>query len=179
MARRTKSSVDRLQPAAKKRLQKLIADGRHTLDEMLDTLRREFPSAAAPSRSALGRYAQRHEDMAGHLRQSRELAAIWTRELGEQPEGDVAKLVMEFLRTAALDASMDMMQGRVEMDPKALAALTLSIQRLELAGRANLQRERATREALAQEVEAKLQSGPRKLDAEALEVVRRALRGDP
>ena len=50
-----KSSVSRLDPEARKFLEKLIRDGRHTLDELLDAMRAKYP-AADISRSGIHRY---------------------------------------------------------------------------------------------------------------------------
>lgn len=145
--RRIKSSVDRLPPEVRERVEAMLKDGRYTLDEMIDALRREFPTAQAPSRSALGRYSQRFDDIGARLRESREVAKIWVDKLGSEPQGDIGKLVMELLRTAAFDATLELQdardeEGKLVLDPKAISTLALAVQRLEAAGKWNLQREK-------------------------------------
>lgn len=181
MAKST-SSIQRLPLPVKKAIDDALKTGRFTLDEIRSAITREFGAELVPSRSALGRYSQRFEDVGRRMRESREVASVWAERLGSEPQGDIGKLVMEMLRTLAFDATMDLQEpdeeGRVQLDPKAINSLALAMQRLEAAGKWNLQREQAMRDAIATEVEDKLAKGPRKLDAEALALVRKAVRGE-
>lgn len=183
MPRKSTSSIDRLDPKIKTRVDALLKQGNLTLDGILDQIRVAFPQAEPPSRSALGRYSQKFEEIGKRMRESREVARVWAERLGQEPEGDIGKLVMELLRTMAFDATLEMSEpgedGKVQLDPKAINALALAMQRLEAAGKWNLQREQAMRAAIVDEVETKLASGPRKLDAQSLKLVRQAIRGDP
>ena len=47
-----KSTIKRLEPEARKYLEKLLREDRHTLDELLAAMREQFP-AAEVSRSAI------------------------------------------------------------------------------------------------------------------------------
>lgn len=182
--RRAKSTIARLPDAVRVRIEQLLKEDRHTLDELIGVLRAEFPTEQQlPSRSALGRYSQRFEEIGARMRESREVAKVWVDRLGSEPQGDIAKLVMELLRTLAFDATLELQDARDEegkptLDPKAISTLALSMQRLEAASKWNLEREKQMREAIAEEVTTKLQAGPRKLDAEAYEFIRRAIRGE-
>lgn len=177
-----KSSIETLDPAVRVGIDGLLKVGRFTLDEILEQIRNEFPQAEVPSRSALGRYSQRFDEIGKRMRESREVAKVWADRLGNEPQGDIGKLVMELLRTLSFDAVLELQEpdedGKVNLDPKAINTLALAMQRLEAAGKWNLQREQAMREALVGEVETKLKAAPRKLDADSLELVRRAIRGD-
>ena len=173
-----KSTIETLDPAVRESIHCLLKTGRFTLDDVLDQIRETFPGALVISRSALGRYSKRFEEVGKRLRESREVAKVWVDRLGNEPQGDIGKLVMEMLRTMAFDATLDLQEGDVELDPKAISTLALAMQRLESAGKWNLEREKAMRESVADEVETKLKAGPRKLDAEALALVRHAIRGD-
>lgn len=181
MKRRSKSSIDRLPPPVKRRIAGLLKEGTRTLDELIEVLRAEFP-AHAPSRSSLGRYSQRFEAIGAKMRESREVAKVWADRLGNEPQGDIGKLVMELLRTMAFDATMALQEpdegGQVQLDPGAINTLALAMQRLEAAGKWNIQREQAMREAIVSDVETTLAKAPRKLDAEALALVRQAIRGE-
>ncbi|MDN2661740.1 DUF3486 family protein, partial [Neptunomonas sp. CHC150] len=105
------------------------------IHEMIDEA--GLPKEAKPSYTSLNRYARRMEDMGARLRQSREVAEVWTTKLGEAPTSDVGKLLQEFVRTMAFETSMTMMESAAEKDevipPKALAQLALVIQRIEQA----------------------------------------------
>lgn len=181
MAKST-SSIQRLPLPVKKAIDDALKTGRYTLDEIRAAITGEFGAEAAPSRSALGRYSQRFEEVGKRLRESREVASVWAQQLGSAPEGDVGKVVMEMLRTLAFDATMALQEpgedGAVQLDPKSINTLALAMQRLEAAGKWNLERERAVREAIVVDVEKTLAKGPRKLDAEALALVRKAVRGE-
>lgn len=177
-----KSSIDTLDPAVRESLDQLLKTGRYTLDQVLEQIRAAFPDAEIPSRSALGRYSQRFDEIGKHLRQSREVAKVWADRLGSEPQGDIGKMVMELLRTLAFDVTLELGEpdetGKVNLDPKSISTLALAMQRLEAAGRWNIQREKEMRAALVDEVDAKLKAAPRKLDAESMDLVRQAIRGD-
>jgi hypothetical protein len=174
-----RSTISKLDPGIRAELDRLLKEDRYTIDQVTAYLR---DMGAQVSRSAIGRYHQRFEEIGKRMRESREVAKVWADRLGNEPQGDIGKLVMELLRTLAFDVTMEMTEpgedGRAQLDPKAINTLALAMQRLEAAGKWNLEREKTMREALVVEVETKLQNGPRKLDGEALEVVRRAIRGD-
>jgi hypothetical protein len=179
-----RSSIAKLDPKIRAELDRILKDGRHTIDEIVAQLR---PLGAEVSRSAVGRYHKRFEELGKRMRESREVAQVWADKLGNAPQGDVGKLVMELLRTLAFDATMELTEPgedgeKPQLNPKAINTLALAMQRLEAAGKWNIQREQAMREALADEVAGKLASGaggaPRKLDKETLEFVRTAIRGE-
>ncbi|MGQ0621345.1 MAG: DUF3486 family protein [Panacagrimonas sp.] len=177
-----KSSIATLDPAVRESVDALLKLGRLTLDQVIGQLRAAFPGAEIPSRSALGRYSQRFDEIGKRMRESREVAKVWADRLGNEPQGDIGKLVMELLRTLAFDVTLEMQEpdedGNVVIDPKSINTLALAMQRLEAAGKWNLQRQQAMREALVTEVETKLKRAPRKLDAESLALLRQAIRGD-
>ena len=62
------SSIKRLPEEQRKFIEKLLREDRLTLNEMLDEIRAEFPTATIPSRSALGRYHKNFEDEAREFR---------------------------------------------------------------------------------------------------------------
>lgn len=173
-----KSSIDRLPPAVKKAIQSEISDGRLTLDEIKQLIEEEF--GAEVSRSALGRYKMSVDEQMRVLRESREVADVWTKKFGEAPDSDIGKLVQEIIRTLAYRTSSDMLQSGEAVDPKQIAQLSRAMTYIENAGRLSQQRERELREAFEAE---KREEAKKVLDgidlktntAEALEVVRRAL----
>ncbi len=147
-----KSSISKLPLPVRKAIDDALKAGRFTLDEIVASIKGEFGVALAPSRSALGRYSERFEEVGKRMRQSREVAQVWADRLGNEPSGDIGKLVMELLRTLAFDATLAMSEpgedgGAVVVDPKALNSLALAIHRLETAGRHNIEREEKMRKA--------------------------------
>lgn len=151
-----KSSITRLPLPVRKSIDDALKRGSSTLDEIIAAIRDEFGADVAPSRSALGRYSMRFEEVGKKLRESREVAQVWADRLGKEPEGDVAKLVMEMLRTLAFDATMSLSDGSLQIDSADLKNLSLVMQRLEAAGKWNLQREQAMRKAVLEEAASKV-----------------------
>ena len=175
-----RSTISRLDPKIKAELDRLLKEDRHTIDQVVAHLRE---LGAELSRSAVGRYHQRFEEIGKRMRDSREVAKVWADRLGSEPQGDIGKMVMELLRTLAFDVSLAMTEpgedgALPKLDPKAINTLALAMQRLEAAGKWNIQREQAMRESIADEVGKKLQAAPRKLDKASLDIIREAIRGE-
>lgn len=172
-----KSAIAVLPPELKAAIDALLKDGRLTLDQVIERVRQSYPSTALPSRSSLGRYSQRFEEVAKKLRESRAVAEVWAQKLGSEPRGDVGKVVLELLRTLSFQTTFAMSESPEGPDAKTLAMLSLAMQRIEAAGHMGIKNEKAMREAIADEVTTKLASGPRKLDEESLRHIREAIRG--
>ena len=175
-----RSKIKALPPAIKVELDRLLKEDRATIDQVVAHLK---ALGAEVSRSAVGRYHKRFEEIGQRMRESREVAQVWADRLGNEPQGDIGKLVMELLRTLAFDATLAMSEpgedgAQVQLDPKAINSLALAMQRLEAASKWNLQREKAMREAIIADVESKLAGAPRKPEAESLELIRKAIRGE-
>lgn len=98
-----KSSIKRLPPQLRKELDRLLASGAHTLDQVVEHLRQ---LGAPVSRSAVGRYSQEFEEVAVHIRESREVTAAFARELGEVPEGDMGRVLVEIVHRLVFKAGM-------------------------------------------------------------------------
>jgi len=120
-----KSSIRRLPPQLRKELDRLLADGRYTLDQVtahLQTL------GAAVSRSAVGRYSQEFEEVARQLRESRELVAVFARELGPLPDNDLGRFLPEMLHKLIYDVIRPRAGGAGgELEPKELMQLARAI----------------------------------------------------
>jgi hypothetical protein len=151
-----KSSITRLPLPVKRAIDEALKTGRFTLDELRASITAEFGPEVVPSRSSLGRYSQRFEEIGKRMRESREVAQVWADRLGHEPQGDIGKLVMDLLRTMAFDATLAMSEEGEDgegkaVSPKEINALALAMHRLETAGRHNLEREQAMRKAAFEE----------------------------
>lgn len=151
-----KSSINRLPLPVKKAIDDAMKTGRFTLDELRAGIAAEFGAAVVPSRSALGRYSQRFEEIGKRMRESREVAQVWADRLGSEPQGDIGKLVMDLLTTMCFDTTLSMSEegddGEAKpVNAKELNALALAIHRLETARGHNLEREQALRKAAFEE----------------------------
>lgn len=101
-----KSSVARLEPAARKYLEKLLREDRHTLDELLAALREKFP-AADVSRSGLHRYRASLEEMMGRMREIDTAATALVSELGEGVGDKAGALLAQAVTTLATNAALN------------------------------------------------------------------------
>ncbi|AGF90990.1 MULTISPECIES: DUF3486 family protein [Vibrio] len=156
-----KSKIDLLPDEIRQTLNAFIRSGNMTqkdirlaVNEMIDDA--GLPEDVKISRTGFNRYAKRMEEMGQRLKQSREVAEVWTTKLGEAPTSDVGKLLQEFVRTMAFETSMTMMESAAEdgevIPPKALAQLALVIQRIEQASMVSHKVEKEIRKAFAEEM---------------------------
>jgi len=97
-----KSSIDTLPVDLREAIDRVIRDGRLTIDEIVGYLQSIVPEGVElPSRSAIGRYSKRMKDAMGAYREAQEVAGVWVQKLGENPKGDVGQLLGELLKTVA------------------------------------------------------------------------------
>ncbi|MFA0056113.1 DUF3486 family protein [Vibrio echinoideorum] len=159
--KRIRSKIELLPQEIRESLNLWLRNGDMTQQDVLGAIHEMIdeaglPKDAKPSYTSLNRYARRMEDMGARLRQSREVAEVWTTKLGEAPTSDVGKLLQEFVRTMAFETSMTMMENAAEdgevIPPKALAQLALVIQRIEQASMVSHKVEKEIRAAFAAEV---------------------------
>lgn len=115
------SKIDRLPKEIREEIGRLRDAGR-TLDEIMAALR-ALDAGEEISRTGLGRYVQRLDRMGERLRRSRQMAEALSRQLGDQPGDQVARLNMEALHSFLSDALLAA-DEEGEAGDKARAALT-------------------------------------------------------
>ncbi len=94
-----KSTVLRLPPETRKRLDRALMDGHMTLDELHAFISSHCKEGEAPSRAAIWRYSNNFKDVARAMRENREMARMLAQELGpESVEGDQGRQLIEMLR---------------------------------------------------------------------------------
>ncbi|HBE5200988.1 TPA: DUF3486 family protein [Escherichia coli] len=151
------SKVDLLPDSIREQLHQMLREKRHTQEEIREAINalideHNLPEEMQLSRTGLNRYAIRMEKVGAKIRASREMAEVWAAKLGSAPTSDVGKLLMEFVKTLAFETSMSMAEDDKPIAPKALGQLALVAQRLEAAAMTSHKREKAIRDAFAQEV---------------------------
>ncbi|EGO4302920.1 DUF3486 family protein [Escherichia coli] len=151
------SKVDLLPDSIREQLHQMLREKRHTQEEIREAINalideHNLPEEMQLSRTGLNRYAIRMEKVGAKIRASREMAEVWAAKLGSAPTSDVGKLLMEFVKTLAFETSMSMAEDDKPVAPKALGQLALVAQRLEAAAMTSHKREKALRDAFAQEM---------------------------
>ncbi|MBI1321328.1 MAG: DUF3486 family protein [Candidatus Hydrogenedens sp.] len=110
MARKSRSKVEALPGPVKRAVDELLASGRHTLDDILAHLKRlagdgAVPEDELPSRTGLGRYAQKFEAVAKRMRMAQEVARTWQTDILKDPESDLGQALITMIETAAFEAA--------------------------------------------------------------------------
>lgn len=151
------SKVDLLPDSIREQLHQMLREKQHTQEEIREAINalideHNLPEEMQLSRTGLNRYAIRMEKVGAKIRASREMAEVWAAKLGSAPTSDVGKLLMEFVKTLAFETSMSMAEDDKPVAPKALGQLALVAQRLEAAAMTSHKREKAIRDAFAQEM---------------------------
>lgn len=176
-----RSTLERLPKALRKEVDRMVRDGA-TIDEITDALQEQYASDA-PSRSAVGRYTQRVRAAAAKLRESRELARVWVQEIGEQPDGDVGRLMVQLLQGLVSEELMRRSEAPGETKLDDLKALAQTIRATAESGRLATQQadliERRAREKLEREQQDKLAAAGKRgeITPETLQQIRRQLYG--
>ncbi|OED44052.1 hypothetical protein ACH42_08405, partial [Endozoicomonas sp. (ex Bugula neritina AB1)] len=158
-SRGKKSKIDRLPQDIKDRLNELLRGGmsqKAILDEVNALC--EACGEAPLSQAGVSRYASRMESVGARVRESREVAEVWTAKLGNAPTTDVGKLLQEFIRTLAFDLTMDAMESGKPVEPKALNQMALAMARIEQAAMTSHKREKEIRKAFADEAAANVEA---------------------
>lgn len=101
-----KSSIKRLDPKQRQFLEKLLREDRLTLSEIIDAVRRKFPTEAPPSRSAVHRYKLSFEEMTGRMREIEAASKVLVAELGEDVDEKSGALLAQAVTTLATDAAL-------------------------------------------------------------------------
>lgn len=150
-----KSSITQLPPEIREELDKLLREDRFTIEQVVLHLQ---SLGANVSRSAVGRYHKRFDEIGKRMRESREIAAVWAQKIGSEPQGDIGRVVMEMLRTLAFDVTLDLTeedgetgQAKALAQPGAIGALALAMQRLESATKTSFERELKARKVALEE----------------------------
>lgn len=119
------SSIDLLPDDLRDAIDKAIADGRSTIDQILAHLQTIAPpDVDLPSRSALGRYKKREEAALTAMGLALKLGDKYAQKYGEDPKGDVGQLVSQLLKVRIYQSLMSKMEAEpVDDESKELALL--------------------------------------------------------
>jgi hypothetical protein len=175
------SSIKGMPPEVRDILDRFIRSDRATQKQILEFInaRLEKKGNKPISRSALSRYAIRMREAGARIRQAREIASVWVAELGEEPAGEVGRLMIELVRTMAFDAASKALEGDEPAAPKLIASLAKAVRDLEHAAKLSAEREMAIRREVAAQAAKVVKRGAKAagLSAEAIERIERDVLG--
>lgn len=118
----------------------------NALIDAINSERPDEPPVPRISKSAMNRYAQRVAAIGEKMRQSRQISEMLIGQLGNQPAGEVGKLINESIRTIVFDAVTQMAESEEPVSPAVINKLALAAKRLEEATTLNEKRERQIRD---------------------------------
>lgn len=144
------SKVDLLPPNIKTQLAMMLRDKQYSQAEILAEINDLIRDCGLPeemqlSKTGLNRYASRMEKVGAKIRQAREVAEVWTKQFGEMPQSDIGKTVIELVKHLAFEMSSQYAENGIA-EPKELAMLAVTVQRLEQAESLSFKREQAIRQ---------------------------------
>jgi len=152
----TRSSIAKLDPRIREAVDKAIREG----EEIDDIVQVITDMGGQASRSAVGRYAKSARDQMRIHREAREMAKIWVAKLGDEPDGDVARLLIEMLRTVSFQTLASMGEGDAPANVEDIMLLAKSLKDLASADKLALDRElRIRKEVVAEAAKAAAKTG--------------------
>lgn len=174
-----KSTIQQLDPRLREAIDGLLREGRHTLDDIIAKLAELNAGEAPVSRSALGRYAQRAEEQMKRYREAQEVAKVWVDKLESEPNGDVARLIPEMLRSVAFQTLGSLGDREDSADAQEVMFLAKAVKDLASADKLTTERILVIRQEVAKRaaVEAVKQAKASGLSDDAAEIIRQKILG--
>lgn len=171
-----RSSITTLDAAIREECDRLIREGRASIDEIVAHLRQ---LGADVSRSAVGRYRQRAEVQMQRFREAQEISKVWIGKLQEDPQGDVGRLLSEMLKTVAFEVAGDLGDATQQATPKHVAQLAIALKNIGQYEKQNLERELRVRKEVATQAADKVSATGKRhnVSPEALAAIRRDIYG--
>jgi HD-GYP domain-containing protein (c-di-GMP phosphodiesterase class II) len=175
-----KSTVKTLPAQIRAEVDRLLADGRYTLDDVVGHLR---TMGADVSRSALGRYSQEFEQVAVKMREAREVTTAFAKELGELPDNDMGRVLTELLHTIVFKVLTTQTGADGEVAAQDVMFLARSLKDLSTATRQSAELEMKIRDRVAAETakraagEAEAVGREKGLSAETVEAIKTRILG--
>jgi hypothetical protein len=149
------STIDTLPPELRQAFDRFLASRKDlTLDDVTAWLNEQLAGSGVSvtvSRSAVGRYRKTFEEAASKIRESREIASAFARELGTAPEGNLGAQLVELVRGLAFKIASRSDPG--EMDFADLAKLAKSVKDVEAGAKLGIEAEAKIREQARRELE--------------------------
>ena len=135
-------AVDKLPPEIRDAAYELMRGGK-TIDEITLHLK---ALGAEVSRSGVGRWKKSAEKSMASLKRAEALGTGWAKNLKEDPEGKVGRLLIELGKTAALDVMLDRVDDGEDGEAKPMATkdlflLSTAVKNFESASNMNVARE--------------------------------------
>ncbi len=128
-----KSSVDKLPPPARKVAERAARDPASTIHGTVEAVRE---AGGEVSKSAMGRWLKEAREQLAEYRSAQEVAGLWVKQLGENPEGDTGVMLSETLKLLALSVVRDLKRRALASDEGVQGVKPVTAMELMLASKA-------------------------------------------
>lgn len=156
------SRFDTLPPEIRAYVDRRLREGATQASVRRETAGMLADAGEAPlSAGGLNRYTQQIERAGRRIRESRAAADAWVARFGEEPSGNVGRLVIETLRTLVHDLTLRLERDADGDEPVSVAAindLALAMQRIERADELSVARERRLRAEMREQMAAEAET---------------------
>lgn len=162
-----KGRIARLEPEIKEVVDRLIREGRATIDEIkahLEQLGVEIP------RSTLGDYRKKMTERLQRFRDAQEVAGVWAQQLGEQPDSPHGTLIAEMLKMIAFQTLAEVGEGGEQPKPMDMMLLAKAFDHVTSGQKKDLE----YRHKINADHMAKLEAKAKEAEAEVAQVARSA-----
>ena len=139
-----RSTVAKLPPELREAVDKAIADG-DTIDEITARIREGGENC---SRSAVGRYTKDARALIQKRQEADRVVKAWMQEFGERSRDELALMLIDNLRTMALDTMEHLGKQKEPVSSEEIARLSVVLKRIDSTERPRLQREQAVEKAV-------------------------------
>ncbi len=177
------STIVTLPPELRAAFDRFLASRKDlTIDDVTAWLNEQLAGSGVRvtvSRSAVGRYRKTFEEAAAKIRESREIAAAFAREVGTAPEGNLGAHLVELVRGLAFKIAAHADDGTI--DPGDLVKLAKAVRDIESGAKLTIETEAKAREQARKELEEEAKRNVRtavgdgRLDAETAEEAMRIM----
>jgi RNA-binding protein YhbY len=175
---KSKSSIVKLDPRVRDAVDTAVREGRASIDDIVLLIK---SYGATVSRSSVGRYVKNASEQLQRYREAQEVAKVWIGKLNEEPEGDVARLLSEMLRTVAFQqiGEMSQAEGKDKPKPMDIMLVAKALEHLSKSQKTDVDRAVKIRDEFAkQAADAAAQVGKSKgLSSATIEEIKRSILG--
>lgn len=154
-----KSTLDMMPDTVRTALNELLSDRSLTQKEIVERLNAVLKEMGEPpvmTERIVNRYARNFEDIMAKKRESNAVMKTWLAQVGEIPDGDFGRGIVEIVRTLAFD--MSLVAHATELSPeelpgsvKMLKELAFAVEKIEKAASENEKRAAQIRKAALDE----------------------------
>ena len=145
-----KSTVALIDDEVKAELDRMIRDGRATIDEMVHYLEERL-GEDAPSRSAVGRYKKNVEEGFEGFRATQDIARVLAKTIEDEPDSPIAALGQQIFGTVCLNTANSMIRSGEQVPADKLMFMGKALESLAKAEKITVDRELKIREKVIRE----------------------------